>query len=305
MLARRGSFKLNPAATAFWHWRKKDNSNSMTAVSKKIWEDSSSAVHRKLYHLEFYNGFTLGAMWQLIHNKQYTPAWRQTGPRPVALGERISLTGDILLTWRRMHLNDPEPGGVWTSAREAQIMIPLSNSIRGCRLSLCFSASGKPKIETQAISISVNNIAIVDRVVQSWKSHEIEKDLQFDTPTNVIFLRVSCEYVIVPNELGIDKDTRHLGVFLSWIKIDKYENDESVEFIYTNEGHAPPASGREMVKQRSTEMEILRSEFNKRRDGEDDHRQRIKLNSQANDEIKTVSSNPQNSLLRFVKGVFR
>lgn len=217
MLARSGTFKLYPSATAIWHFRSTSKDNSMLGVSQTVWDNDVGKMLLRVSQERMYNGLTVAEMRQMLN----LPAPKVTEPVVPQRGQAIAPLKTVAITpahtsgVRKWGFHAPEPEGIWSAASDAGIALKMDGPHAKVQLELSFVPSGSQR-GTQHVVIEVNGERFFAGAVRGWGLMTASRELSFHIPTETLVVRVRCKYLVAP--ANGSADVRSLGVFLSRIK---------------------------------------------------------------------------------------
>jgi len=160
-----------------------------------------------------------GLTQQLSQPPDHLPALH-----PYAMGEVIRFgTTATMLRYAHVGLLDPEPWGCWTGATSAQIVLPLATPIKGravLRLEAVFLMH-PPLRAVSAFEIKVNGQTVL-HVHESRPHAEYAIDIPAALCANlqVMVLEFVPLMPVSPQELGLNTDTRVLGIGLMSLSIN-------------------------------------------------------------------------------------
>lgn len=221
MLLRKGSFKLNPSPTAYWHWRSTSRENSMLGVESQTWSYEGNRLLTRLSQEVLSNGLTLGDARRLLGvappDAEPTIPSR---PKPLQRGELTRFSSQLLTGMRAHFVHVPEPGGVWTSGPDAQMQLKLEAAAQELTVEVQFSGAYTPALGHQFVEIFANGQVIHAGWLDSRAVRTASGRVSNLTASNSLFLRIVCNYIIVPKDQGESADTRHLGVYLHQIRYE-------------------------------------------------------------------------------------
>jgi phosphoglycerol transferase len=218
MLARKGSFKLSPTPTAYWHWRSTSGDNSMLGVEGTIWEREMTKVVLRLDQEVMHNGMSFVEMRELLGLN--APSQPIIPVRAATIDPDIAtyFSPALVVGTRQRNLHEPEADGVWTSAIDASLQVKLSKPANWFALQLDFRASNSKHKREQDVEISINGEILFSASTDDWGLISARGKIHFTTATDVLFIRVRCGYTTMPEDEFVNGDKRPLGVFLSQIK---------------------------------------------------------------------------------------
>ena len=217
MLARSGTFKLYPSATAVWHFRSSSKDNSMLGVSQTVWENDIGKMLLRVSQERMHNGLTLAEMRQMLG----FPAPRVTDPvvpqraQAIAPSMASSITPAHTAGVRKWGFHAPEPEGIWSAATDAGIVLKMDGPHAKVHLELGFVPSASPR-GAQYVVIEVNGERFFAGAMRGGGLVTASRDLSFHIPTDTLAVRVRCKYLAMAAPGAAE--VRALGVYLTRIK---------------------------------------------------------------------------------------
>lgn len=219
MLLRKGSFKLNPSPTAFWHWRSSSRENSMMGVESHTWSYEGEKLLIRLDQEILSNGLSMGDTRRLLGVAPVDS--EPTMPmRAVRLqnGQATTLSPELLAGNRKYFVHEAEPGGVWTSGRDAQLQLKLQAPVQEMTVQITFVAAYVPQRGPQHVELLVNGQQIFSGWIRSRSLCTATGRISSFPASNSLFIQARCAYTYVPRDQGESGDARSLGVYLTAIQ---------------------------------------------------------------------------------------
>lgn len=219
MLLRKGSFKLSPSPTAYWHWRSTSRENSMLGVESETWTKETINLRTRLDQETLPNGLTYADMCQLLSiapvNGESTIPIR---PALIAAGKTVHVSKAVVAGCRQRNFHGAEDSGIWSSATDAGIQLKLEHPVTELTVQIGFCAAQAPDREEQRVDISINGQNIFSDSVEAYRLKVAIGKISIFPASNSLFIRARCRYTVVPQSIGASNDTRNLGVFISTIR---------------------------------------------------------------------------------------
>lgn len=232
MILKKGSFKLSPSPTAYWHWRSTSRENSMLGVDGATWARETINLRNRLDQDVLPNGWNYSDMCTILGlspaNQESTIPIR---PRVVAPGKEVFLGREYLNGGRQQNVHVDQFTGVWTSATDASIQLKLYEVVGDLEIILHFSACFSGNLGDQHVAISINGQPFFNGIFSDWNPKIAVGTISHSPEVRSLFIRIYCSYTIVPQEMGISGDNRSLGVFLGSIRCESsstYAKDPAV-----------------------------------------------------------------------------
>jgi len=230
MLLRKGTFKLSPSPTAYWHWRSSSRENSMLGVESHTWSYEGEKLLIRLDQEILSNGLSIGDMRRLLGvapvDSEPTIPMRAARLRS---GQATTLSPELLAGSRRLFMHEAEPGGVWTSGRDAQFQLKLEAPAQEITIQINFTAAYVPQYGPQHVELLVNGTQIFSAWVSDRSLRTATARISNFPASSSIFFRVRCAYTYVPRDHGESGDERCLGVYLTAIQFDELASSVSAE----------------------------------------------------------------------------
>lgn len=219
MLLRKGSFKLSPSPTAYWHWRSTSRENSMLDVEGETWMNETINLRTRLDQETLPNGLSYADMCQLLGiapvNGESTIPVR---PALIPAGKTVRVSKEVVAGCRQRNFHGAEESGIWSSAKDASIQLKLEQPVTELTVQIEFLAIQSPDRGEQHVDISINGQNIYSDRVEAYRLEVASGKISIFPASSSLFIRARCRYTVVPQSTGESNDTRNLGVFISTIQ---------------------------------------------------------------------------------------
>ena len=133
-------------------------------------------------------------------------------------GQTTTLSPELLAGNRTYFVHDAEPGGVWTSGRDAQLQLKLQAPVQEMTVEVTFSAAYVPQRGPQHVELLVNGRHIFSGWIDSRGLRKATGRISSFPASNSLFIQARCAYTYVPRDQGENGDARPLGVYLTAIQ---------------------------------------------------------------------------------------
>ncbi|MBT2298872.1 glycosyltransferase [Variovorax paradoxus] len=218
MLLKKGSFKLSPSPTAYWHWRSTSRENSMLGVDSETWTTEGINLVARLDQETLSNGMSFGDMRHLLGvapaNGESTIPVR---PALIAAGKTVNASKEVVAGCRQRNFHGAETSGIWSSTTDASIQLKLEQPVTELIVQIEFSAVYSRDRGQQYVDILINGQNIFSDNVADQELRAASGKISIFPATNSLFIRARCRYTVIPKDMGESNDTRSLGVFISTI----------------------------------------------------------------------------------------